>query len=80
MFSTCLHGRSRSTPASSHSLKTCSADCKLAVGVHVGINGCLSILALRQTGHLSRVYPTFCDVTAGMLFTIEHRKHIKCLK
>lgn len=39
---------------------------KLAIGLKVNGNGCLSVLALRQTGDLSIVYPASHPTAAGV--------------
>lgn len=38
----------------------------LPIGANVSINGCLSVLALRHTGNLSRLYPASHPMVAGI--------------
>lgn len=47
-------------------------DCKLAVGVNLSVNAYLFLCVSRQPGNLSRVYPAFHTVAAGLDSSLHH--------
>lgn len=76
MFSLCLCEFLSQSHHSKHMLVRLIGDSELTIGVHA----CQSLLALQQTGSLSRVYPASCAVTGfgstAILNCISRRKYL----
>ena len=79
MFSSCLHGFSPGTPASSHNPKTCKiCYSKLFVGVNVSVAVvCPYVSTLWWTRDLTRVYPAIPQCQLGSAVTMKRIRRFR---